>query len=112
MARPARLQLVVSDVVVAEYLDVLSRLQIEEQRIKRFAERLQRRDTVTHVSLGSRFTVSRDPDDNLMLATAAVGKVKFLVTNDRDLLDLTTTQRRKFKFEIVKPQEFLARLEG
>jgi predicted nucleic acid-binding protein len=44
-----------------------------------------------------------------MLATATVGRAKFLITSDRDLLDLPLAQRRKFKFEIVRPQEFLAR---
>ena len=55
--------------------------------------------------------MSRDPDDNLLLATAVAGKAKFLITHDRDLLDLPEAQRRKFKFEIVTPGDFLARLE-
>ncbi len=105
------LQLIASDDVITEYLEVLERLQIEPQRVRRFAERLRRRETVTRVRLGRRFTTSRDPDDNLFLATAAVGKVQYLVTNDRDLLDLTTHQRRQFKFEIVTPQQLLTHLE-
>ena len=105
-----KLQLIVSDAIVTEYLEILSRLQVEEQRSNRLAEHLQRHDTVTHVRLGPRFAASRDPDDNTMLATAVVGKAKFLVTNDRDLLDISTAQRRKLKFEIVRPQEFLAGL--
>jgi putative PIN family toxin of toxin-antitoxin system len=105
-----KLQLIVSDEVVAEYLEILSRLQVKEQRINRLAERLQRRNTVTHVNLGARFSASRDPDDNIMLAVAKVGKVRFLITNDRDLLDITVVQRRRFRFEIVRPQEFLAQL--
>ena len=104
-----KLQLIISDEVVTEYLEVLQRLHVEGPRIKRFAERLQRRETVTHVRLGSRFASSRDPDDNVMLATAATGKAKFLITNDRDLLDLPEKQRQKFRFEIVRPQEFLKR---
>jgi len=96
-----RLQLIVSDEVVAEYLEVLQRLHVEEPRLKRFAERVQRRETVTLIRLGSRFASSRDPDDNVMLATAVTGKAKFLITNDRDLLDLPEKQRQRFKFEIV-----------
>lgn len=107
--RDQRKLLVVSAEVATEYLEVLSRLQVVENRVKRFAERLQRRGTVTYISLGPRFTASRDPDDNLMLAVATIGRAKFLITNDRDLLDLPIVQRRKFKFEIVRPQEFLAR---
>jgi len=104
-----KLQLIVSDEIVSEYLEVLQRLHVEEPRIRRFAERLQRRETVTHIRLGSRFASSRDPDDNIMLATAVTGKAKFLVTNDRDLLDLPEDQQQRFKFEIVRPQEFLKR---
>ena len=106
----SKLQLIVSNNVVAEYLEVLDRLQVGEPRVRRFAERLRQRATVTTVRLGPRFTMSRDPDDNLLLATAAVGKAQYLITNDRDLLDLTTVQRRKFTFAIVTPQELLAQL--
>lgn len=105
-----KLQLIVSDEVTTEYLEVLDRLQVEPLRIRRFAERLRRRETVTSVRLGQRFTTSRDPDDNLFLATAAVGKAQYLVTNDHDLLDLTPTQRRQFKFEIITSQQLLVRL--
>ena len=104
-----KLQLIVSDEVVTEYLEVLQRLHVEEPRIKRFAERMRRRETVTLIRLGSRFAYSRDPDDNVMLATAVAGKAKFLITNDRDLLDLPEKQRQRFRFEIVRPQEFLKR---
>jgi len=102
-----QLQLVVSDVVINEYLEVLRRVGVSEERIARLMERFKRRQTVTHVNLGTRYTESRDPDDNLILATAAAGKVKFLVTNDHDLLDIPDVQRRRFKFEIVTPQKFL-----
>lgn len=109
------LQLVVSDVVINEYLEVLRRVGVSEERLARLMERFNRRQTVTHVNLGARYTESRDPDDNLILATAAAGKVRFLVTNDHDLLDIPPAQRRRFKFEIVTPQEFLrqvARAQG
>ncbi len=103
--------MIVSDEVTIEYLEVLDRLQVEPIRVHCFAERLGRGETTTRVQLGRRFTASRDPDDNLFLATAAVGKAQYLVTNDRDLLDLPPRQRRQFKFEIVMPQQLLARLE-
>lgn len=105
-----QLQLVVSEEVVAEYLELVERMGIPQQRIDAFLERLHRRDIVIHVNLGPRFAESRDPDDNIMLATAVTGKAKFLITNDRDLLDIPTERQRKFKFEIVTPQEFLVQL--
>lgn len=105
-----QLQLIVSEEVMAEYVVLLQRLRIPPRRVEAFRQRLRRQDIVTHVNLGARFTESRDPDDNMLLAAAAVGKARFLVTNDRDLLDIPATQRRKFRFGIVTPQEFLARV--
>lgn len=70
-----QLQLVVSDPVVEEYLEVLRRLGVEESRVQRFTQRLSGRNTVSHVNLGPRFAASRDPDDNTMLATAHVERL-------------------------------------
>jgi putative PIN family toxin of toxin-antitoxin system len=106
-----RIQLVVSDEIVAEYLEILRRLGVPDVRINRLAERILHRETVTHIKLGGRPTQSRDPDDNLMLATAVAGKVKYLVTNDRDLLDISPTDRKRFKFAIVRPTELLSEIE-
>ena len=79
--------------------------------IARLVERLKLRNTITHVNLGARPKASRDHDDNLLLATALGGKASFLVTNDRDLLDIPTIERKRFKFEIVTPRQLLAKLE-
>lgn len=107
-----QLQLIVSPEIAAEYLELIERLRIAPLRAEAFRERLQRHDIITHVNLGARFTESRDPDDNLMLATAAVGKAEFLITHDHDLLDIPATQRRRFKFAIVTPVEFLKQTEA
>jgi putative PIN family toxin of toxin-antitoxin system len=106
------LQLVVSDETVAEYFEVLQRHGVSERRIRHLDKRLRRRETVTHVGLGARPTASRDPDDNVVLAAAVAGKVKFLITNDNDLLDLPEGERKKFKFTILSPSEFLARIRS
>jgi putative PIN family toxin of toxin-antitoxin system len=102
-----QLQLIVSDPVIEEYLEVLQRLGVEESRVQRFTHRLRARSTVTHVNLGPRFLASRDPEDNPMLATAHAGRAVYLVTNDRDLLDIPEPQRRPFRFRIVTPRELL-----
>lgn len=106
-----QLQLVVSEEVTAEYLELIERLAISPQRAEAFRQRLRRQDIITQVKLGTRYRESRDPDDNVMLATAAVGKARFLVTNDRDLLDISGLQRRRFTFGIIRPQEFLAQMK-
>ena len=103
-----QLQLIVSDDVVREYLEVLSRLNVPEVLIKRLEERFSQRITVTRVSLGSRPNLSRDPDDNVMIATARSGKAKFLITNDRDLLDISASEQAKLRLTIISPAELLA----
>ena len=105
-----KLQLIVSDEIVREYLELLTRLGVSEPLVIRLEKRLERRTTVTNVRLGSRPKVSRDPDDNLMIATARSGKARFLVTNDRDLLDITAQEQARLRLEIVTPNELLARI--
>jgi len=105
-----KLQLVVSDEILREYLEVLTRLGVSEPLVIRLEKRFARRKTVTNVRLGSRPKVSRDPDDNLMIATARSGKARFLVTNDQDLLDITAQEQARLRLEIVTPNELLARI--
>ena len=106
-----RLQLVVSDEVVAEYLEILQRLGVPQVRISRLEERIRSRKTVSHTKLGIRPTESRDPDDNLILATAVAGNAQYIVTNDLDLLDIPESAKKKFRFAIVTPGQFLDQLE-
>jgi predicted nucleic acid-binding protein len=45
-----------------------------------------------------------------MLAAAFAGKAAYLVTNDRDLLDLPAEVTGRFPFEILTPLTLLHRL--
>jgi len=47
--------------------------------------------------------VCRDPDDNMLLALALDGKADYIVSGDRDLLDLSNFQ----DIPIIRPAEFL-----
>ena len=78
--------------------------------MKRLEQRFANRITVTHVSLGARPKLSRDPDDNIMIATARSGKAKFLVTNDHDLLDISVSEQTRHRLMIVTPAELLTQL--
>lgn len=49
--------------------------------------------------------VTRDPDDDYLLAQAEAGAVDYLVSGDKDVLAL---KDGSFPFEIVSPAEFLA----
>ena len=106
-----RLQLVISPQITAEYLEVLGRMGADFKRIARLEARLMRSPTVTRINLGKRFLLSRDPDDDMLLATAHTGRARYLVTNDRDLLEIPSKERRGFRFEIVRPAELLRLLE-
>lgn len=106
-----RLQLIVSPPITDEYLELLNRIGIEPARIMRFRQRLFTLPTVTRINLGKRFRLSRDADDDILLATAHAGGARYLVTNDRDLLEITAEERRGFRFEIVKPVALLRLLE-
>ena len=66
---------------------------------------------MTQVNLGKRFYLSRDPEDNKFLDMAYVGKAKFLVTRDKDLLDIPKADLRGLRFQIVSPIELLQQLD-
>jgi putative PIN family toxin of toxin-antitoxin system len=106
------LQLIVSPPIVDEYIELLERLAVEPSRIIRFHKRILTSPTVTHAALGKRFSVSRDADDDVLLATAQAGRARYLVTNDRDLLDISPVERGLFRFEIVRPWELLLALQS
>ena len=103
-----RIEVVVSQEIVSEYLDVLRRLRVAERLIEQFEKRISADKSVTLVNLGPRVVASRDPSDDAFLSTAKVGRVAYLVTNDRDLLELDDKQRKRLRFEIVTPQLLLA----
>jgi putative PIN family toxin of toxin-antitoxin system len=106
-----QLQLIVSDEAIAEYYELLEYFGVDTPRAKQLRDLLQRTTIVTHVNLGARHAISRDPDDDVFLATAAAGQAQFLITNDHDLLDIPAAQKKRFRFEIVTPGAFLARWE-
>jgi putative PIN family toxin of toxin-antitoxin system len=107
-----RIQLILSDDVLREYLEVLARLEVPAPLVRRLEERLIRRNTVTHVSLGARPKLSRDPDDNLMIATARSGKARFVVTNDRDLLEIPIIEQARLRLKVITPQALVAILRA
>ena len=56
--------------------------------------------------------MSRDPADDMFIATAVASKAQFLITNDADLLDIADADKRKLKFKIITPKEFLDYLDS
>lgn len=101
----------VSDELEQEVVEIFERLGVGPERLARLVGRLETSGAVTRVNLGKRFADCRDPDDNLLLATAAAGEARFLVTNDRDLLEIDAERQKTYPFTIVTPAELLAHLE-
>ena len=110
--RERKLQLVLSNEVIAEYYEILERVGADERKVEHLYDLLSRISIVTFVNLGTRFNLSRDPDDNVLLATAQAGNAEYLITNDYDLLDISARDKKRFRFVIVKPAEFLAKFEN
>ncbi len=52
-----------------------------------------------------KITVCRDPEDNFMLELVETAQVDYLLTRDKDLLDLREQQWKKTT--IIRPEEFL-----
>lgn len=103
-----RLQLVVSQELIAEYLAIFSEvLGMGADLVEEWRRRFEEDPRVTLVQLGRRYNESRDPDDNLLLATAASGNARWLITNDRDLLDLPKPFQSSLPFAIQTPQRFV-----
>jgi putative PIN family toxin of toxin-antitoxin system len=95
-----RLQLVVCEELIDEYLGVFAAvLEMDQETLQGWNDRFLEDRRTTIVGLGRRFSDSRDPDDNLLLATAASGRADSLITNDRDLLDLPTDVHRRLSFQ-------------
>lgn len=105
-----RFQLVVSAELVNEYATTIERLNFSPERAERFMRRLDERITVSWVNLGRRVNLERDVRDVHVLSTADSGNAKYLVTLDRDMLEIPLKERRRFKFEIVTPAQFLGRI--
>jgi putative PIN family toxin of toxin-antitoxin system len=107
-----RLQLIVSNELIAEYLEIFDRvLRMDAATIEAWRVRFEEDRRCTVVRLARRYTESRDPDDNLVLATALAGRAEYLITNDRDLLDLPREFQRRLPFAIVPPRRFLQEFE-
>ena len=106
-----RFALLISDVLLADlrralaYPRVLTALRRSAADVDNFLKDLEH---VVVVLNTAKIQASRDPDDNRFIEAAVAGGADYLVTGDRDLLDLTEYEG----IEIVTPARFLAILES
>jgi putative PIN family toxin of toxin-antitoxin system len=98
-----------SDATRAELAGVLARLTIQQLAVvplDEFVTGLERFSE--HVPVAqNRLEVCRDPKDDKFLACALEGRAHYLVSSDRDLLDMRYHQ----DIAIVNPGQFLLALE-
>lgn len=107
-------RLIVSAPIVREVIEVLHR----PESIRKFTRTLPTRDVTTilnllaraeAVELGEPRPISRDPNDDKFLLTAALAGANYLVTEDRDLLDDFQEYR---SVRVLTATAFMRLLEG
>jgi putative PIN family toxin of toxin-antitoxin system len=107
----ASYELIVSPQILTEYLDVLRRPEITRKY-----RQVATRDTRAILDLLTQATVveptdvpsvSRDPDDDIFFATAQLGNAAYIVSEDRDQLDVKEYQG----IRVVTAEAFLRILE-
>jgi putative PIN family toxin of toxin-antitoxin system len=93
-----RLELLVSREILAEVREVLLRPKIQarfaflsENRIDAFLQRIEELTEILD-TVPAAFRLERDPGDEPYINLALAGEADFLVTRDRDLLDLAAIE--------------------
>ena len=93
---------IISQVLVSELLDVLrKKFRVPKSKILEMREEIE--DAFEMVFPIETLKITEDDDDNRVLEAAADGKCNYIVTGDRDLLDLGKYKRIK----IITPADFL-----
>jgi putative PIN family toxin of toxin-antitoxin system len=95
-------ELILSDDIFLEWIDVLIEQNISASTIEEFIMTLHVKALLTDNSyIVNRITV--DPSDNIFLAAALEGRADYIVSLDRHLLDL----KHYHRIQIVRPNRFL-----
>lgn len=103
-----KLQLIVGPQVVAEYLGVFEEvLGFDAQLVEQWRERFENDPRVTVVRESKVLPLSRDPDDNIFLAVGNAGGADYLLTNDKDLLELPHPVQDRLPFRVMTPAAFM-----
>lgn len=87
--KAGKFKLIVSDAIAREYLDVINRPKFKISPIEIVAVAEYLLQTAEFVTPDEQVVVVvADPTDNKFLEAAAAGKVNYIVSGDRHLLDL------------------------
>jgi putative PIN family toxin of toxin-antitoxin system len=125
LAESGLIQICVSREVLAEAEDVLNRPKIRahfpdlsDEIVGAFLKRLQKLSVLTH-PVPKKFSYPRDEDDEPYINLAVAVGADFIVSRDRDLLDLMTGHadeckefRQRFRpLKVIEPVELLKMVE-
>ncbi len=102
------LQLIVAPDLVEEYLRVLERMGVAPRRLQGWRNWFAHPSKTTLVTPGRRFKVCRDPNDDMFLDAATVGRADYLIARDPDLLVLGTFRG----VSILTPEVFMEKWEA
>lgn len=98
-----KIQAIISSVLLSELKEVFSKkFPLKEPNIELTIRNIEK--TFKMVQPKSNIEIVRDEDDNRVLEAALEGKCDYIVTGDKDLLNLKTFKNIK----IVTPDAFLA----
>lgn len=100
-----KLKLFISPHLIKEVLKKLNEFKASEASITRTMTVLEAGELVTP---SIKITVCRDPEDNFVLELAESAHADYLITRDKDLLELSNRKWKETK--IVEPEDFLSLL--
>ena len=107
LALERKLQVISSPILLAELDDVISKkFPLLAESLKKIHKHLNKRLKI--VNPKKSLHIVRDEPDNRVLEAALQGKCQYIVTGDRDLLDIGTYG----KIKIVTPNDFLTLFEN
>lgn len=91
-----------------EYLRMFDEvMEFDDEMLYGWQARFNNKRITETFNIDISLRISRDPNDDMFIAAAIAARAKFLITNDRDLLDISDEAKHKFKFQIVTPAQFL-----
>lgn len=107
LALEKKIQVITSPILQAELLEIITKnFPLSLSDFYLLKQEMQRSFVTVNPAIV--LDVVRDKDDNRVVEAAVEGRCDYIVTGDRDLLELKQVQ----KIKIVTPAKFLAGLEG
>jgi len=121
LARSRKIELFITKAVLEEIVNVINRPGVLSflpdatgEQIEIFVSSISEMANVVDVSSGI-FSFSRDPKDEIVIELAVGSEAEFIITRDKDLLELMTgidleskQFRQRFRgLKVVEPKEFL-----